>query len=279
MKRKARYKLNFKIVKKRYKGIDDTLLANIILNGKKTRYYVGTSGNIYSKYKKTKIMKKLKLTRMRVEKDKDNQYYTAHLSDKGDVYNILIHRLVAGAFIPNPENKAEVNHKDGDKSHNYVDNLEWVTPSENILHAYRTGHKFQYTGEKNHNTKIKQKDAELICKLLEENKLSIREISEIIGCPKTIVMNIIYKYAWREISEKYNIDNYDVKESINGNRRMKRSLAIKICEDLSSGYYSIREIAEKYDIPYSRVNDIKQHKTWTSVSCLYDFSNYLKNKN
>lgn len=224
-------------------------------------------------------MYKLKLTPLNVKKDKDNQYYKVSLHVKGKCYSILIHRLVAGAFIPNPENKAEVNHKDGDKSHNYVDNLEWVTPSENILHAYRTGHKFQYTGEKNHNTKIKQKDAELICKLLEENELSIREISEIIGCSKTIVMNIIYKYAWREISEKYNIDNYDVKESINGNRRMKRSLAIKICEDLSSGYYSIREIAEKYDIPYSRVNDIKRHNTWKAVSCLYDFSNYLKNKN
>lgn len=51
----------------------------------------------------------------------------------------MIHRLVAETFIPNPDGKPEVNHKDGNRAHNSVDNLEWVTSSENSLHAYRTG--------------------------------------------------------------------------------------------------------------------------------------------
>ena len=103
------------------------------------RYAVSNLGRIKSYPKKghghNSIILKSKLT-------KDGYYETALLSKgkgKNQYKYIRTHRIVAQAFIPNPENKPEINHKDGNKLNNNVDNLEWVTSSENQLHAYRTG--------------------------------------------------------------------------------------------------------------------------------------------
>ena len=68
-----------------------------------------------------------------------NGYYRVSLCQKGVAKKISIHRLVALHFIKNPNNKPQVNHINGDKLTNTAVNLEWVTCSENHLHAYATG--------------------------------------------------------------------------------------------------------------------------------------------
>jgi|LakMenEpi03Aug12_release.lakeMendotaPanAssembly.Ray.scaffolds.fasta_scaffold1209567_2 hypothetical protein len=69
----------------------------------------------------------------------DRGYHTAVLYNNGKPKSFRVHRLVANAFIDNPNNKPHVNHIDGVKSNNLVSNLEWVTISENQKHAFKIG--------------------------------------------------------------------------------------------------------------------------------------------
>lgn len=66
-------------------------------------------------------------------------YLTVRLTDTTKVKTHRVHRLVAQAFIPNPDNKPFVNHKDSNRQNNHVDNLEWVTAKENTDHAVACG--------------------------------------------------------------------------------------------------------------------------------------------
>ena len=66
-------------------------------------------------------------------------YKMIHLHYNSKAHTRYVHKLVAETFIPNPENKPEVNHEDGVKTNNHVSNLSWVTHSENNEHAYRIG--------------------------------------------------------------------------------------------------------------------------------------------
>lgn len=92
-------------------------------------------------------------------------YLTVDLYEHGKRRTERVHRLVAEAFVPNPDNKPEVNHKDGNKHNNNADNLEWVTKKENCEHAWNNGlarPSYSMLGRKNPNAGRKGKPIRIV---------------------------------------------------------------------------------------------------------------------
>lgn len=84
-------------------------------------------------------LKNKRTKHIRSAKDNGNGYLYTSININKTRKNFYIHRLVARAFIPNPDNRLQVNHKDGNKYNNCAENLEWVTPRENLKHAIKNG--------------------------------------------------------------------------------------------------------------------------------------------
>lgn len=120
-----------------------------------------------------------------------------------------VHRLVALHFIPNSEPgiRNTVNHIDGNKLNNNVKNLEWLSLSDNIQHAYDMKIKVCKTCENHHNSKYSNDTVTTICKLIGEGKKN-QEICIAINLPYTknickFFTNIRTKKNWKNISDKY----------------------------------------------------------------------------
>lgn len=96
-------------------------------------------------------------------------YPYVDLFDGAKRKRFYVHRLVAEAFLENPENKPFVNHKDFNKENYHVDNLEWVTPSENCQHALNNN--IGYMKERHKNCKLSEEDVVLIKSSSEKTKV------------------------------------------------------------------------------------------------------------
>ena len=109
----------------------------------------------------------------------------------------LVHRLVAKYFIPNPENKPQVNHKNGNKKLNDVSNLEWCTQKENMQHASKILN--SQNGENHHNVVLSKKQVLEICEKVKT--VSNKKLAKEYNVSKSCIDGIVYGLKWKSVTK------------------------------------------------------------------------------
>lgn len=155
-------------------------------------YKVSNLGRVYSirnnKFLKATVASRDK-NRLYVKIYKDNIQYTK-----------AIHRLVAKAFIPNPDNLDTVNHIDGNTFNNRVENLEWLSNADNIRHAYSTG--LQKSGHKRSTAKYSEQDV-LMMYQLHDSGISSNKIAEIFNGSGRSIRRILSGERYKELYRQH----------------------------------------------------------------------------
>lgn len=128
-------------------------------------------------------------------------YPAVRLSRPGRRHMARVHRLVAEAFIPNPQNKPEVNHLDGNKLNPALGNLEWVTSQENRQHAWRTGLRTRddlpvHRGENNSQAKLTEEAAAEIRRRYDGGDKRLTAMAREFGVHKKTIYDVTRRNLW-----------------------------------------------------------------------------------
>ena len=154
-------------------------------------YYVNEEGDVFStKFNKVRKLKQANL---------GDGYLQINICNNNKVKAIPVHRLVAETFIPNPQKKIDVNHKNGIKSDNRVQNLEWNTRKENMKHAFSIGLLNPSTGKDNGNSKLIEEQVLEIRELYKIKKYNQTKLGKMYCVNQMIISLIVNKKTWKHI--------------------------------------------------------------------------------
>lgn len=128
-----------------------------------------------------------------------NGYRTVSLVKDKNKTTFLVHILVGSLFIPNPENKPYINHKDGMRWNNHFLNLEWSTNSENQLHSYKMLGNKAVNGERNGQSKLKREDI-ITLRMMADSGYTEKEIASHFNVSKSLVGLIKNNKRWNHVT-------------------------------------------------------------------------------
>lgn len=240
---------------------NEIIFKPIIINGIKTNYDISNRGGI--------LINRVSKHVFRPSFDKDGYLIT---SIKVGINRITcsIHRLVAMTFIPNPENKPEINHIDGNKTNNDVSNLEWVTRKENADHAIKIG-LYNPRGETNGSSIYTEKQIREACELMENPKNNPRYVSMITGISRATLYQIRKGNEWVHVSKDYDLPKINYKFGTNNvNNRYTDEQIHEVCRLLELGKYP-KDIENETGVSSDTVQKIKKKEVWSYISDFYDF--------
>jgi len=196
---------------------------------------------------------------------KKNGYFQIDFRKKSIRKKYYIHRLVALAFIANPENKGEVNHKNGNKSDNTTNNLEWVTHKENLKHSHDIGLHNQL-GSENHMAALTENDVLKIKELYSMNKCRQSDLAERFHVSRQTINNILHGKVWSHVI-------FDGEIKIHSGRQGEYNHQSKLTENdvkqikklYETGEYSIQKLGEKFGVSRGPIQSILTGKSWSHV--------------
>lgn len=182
--------------------------------------------------------------------------------EDGSYLDRYVHRLVAQAFIPNPENKPEVNHKDGNKQNNSVGNLEWVTRSENAQHAVNTG--LNRRGAGSCHAAFSEDQVHQICKYLQEG-YRVKDLVEMYEISQPVISSIKNKTRYKNISSLYTFPEKS--------RTISNATVMWICEMIEEGKTD-KQITDMYygdNLYEGAIQMIRTGRSYKDISKDYKF--------
>lgn len=201
-----------------------------------------------------------------------SNYKKVVLRNNNTIKNCYVHRLIAEAFIPNPENKPVVNHKDGNKWNNNISNLEWVTYQENDIHAVSIGLK-KVSGYNKYKVgkaarRFSDDEVENI-KDMYNSGMMMSEIARKMNCCDSVINNIINGKTYKEC-EMSPLDSFKIIiDTLNELREkyieendssIKKKIWNNIIQLLPSSYNQKRTVMLNYEVLANIYKSRKNHK-------------------